>query len=182
MLPDAHHALSLISESFTPPAEFTTPGTFSALKREDFSTSQDPELDMYTAAKAGLLDTHVTIHCVKQLLIPIQHTRGFSAKPLPKPVRNSFQWAGALERHVQHIGLRQLKLEQSKQRLNWNRINSNSQQLARHILRSRMIYIATLGPGHDTRRDEDLLWAEMLSHGDWSTNTIQTFLNVEPLV
>ena len=175
MLPEALHALSLGSESFTPPADFPTPGTFSALKREDFNTSEDPSLDMYVAAKAGLLDTQLTIHCVRHLLKPLPHSDDSPAKPMPIPVRNSFQWAGALERHVQHLGLRQLKLEQSKQRLYWNRINSGNQQLARHILRSRMMYIATLprGPSHNARRDEDLLWAEMLSHGDWSTNTIQ---------
>ena len=169
MLPDALRALTLSWKSLAPPVVSPTPCTFSALRREDFSTSEG----MLAAAKAGLLDTHVTIHCVRALLIT-QPIFDDSHRAGQQPIlRNSFQWPGAINRHVQSTGLKQLKIQQAKQRLLFNRLNSRNQQLARQILRARAIYIGTLGPLHDTRHDEDLLWKEMLDHGDWATTTIQ---------
>ena len=128
-------------------------------------------------AEAGQLSTQESIYYAQCLLEPLPRHGTNPGAGRKQPVRNSFQWAGSIERHIQAIAVRRLRRIQAILRVYWADMNLDRKRLAQTIIsarrsqlmirRDRDIAAGRVGPDYSIQYESDLIWEELLRQGVW---------------
>ena len=128
-------------------------------------------------AIAGELSTEESIYYAQCLLEPLPQLNSCPGAGRRQPVRNSHQWAGPLERHVQAVALKQVRKIRALVHKYWTDLNLDRKRLAQNIMMARRSQLlirqdrntaaGLLGPAYSFKRDFDLIWGELLRQGVW---------------
>ena len=128
-------------------------------------------------AEAGMLSTEETIYYAQCLLEPLPPLNFYPGTGRRQPVRNSFQWAGPLERHIQAVALNRTKRVHALVRTMRADLNLERKHLSQTIMSARRarlmlrqdrdVAAGRLGPAYSINSDLDLIWKELLRQGVW---------------